>query len=137
METKPYLHNAKYYETDQMSIVHHSNYIRWFEEARIDWMNQIGIDFRDIEARGIVVPVIGVSCQYKSMTHFGDNVLIYTKLEQYNGIRFRFTYEVRNAATNLLHATGESEHCMLDKAGHVISLKRRAPDLHALFTSAL
>ena len=42
---RPYLHNAKYYETDQMGIIHHSNYIRWFEEARIDYMNQIGFRF--------------------------------------------------------------------------------------------
>ena len=43
MKSKPYLHRAKYYETDQMAIVHHSNYIRWFEDARIEWMEQAGI----------------------------------------------------------------------------------------------
>lgn len=132
---KPYIHNAKYYETDQMAIVHHSNYIRWFEEARVDWMDQIGIDFREIEARGIVVPVVGVSCQYKTMTHFGDNVAIHTKLEGYNGIRFRFTYEVRDAATDELKATGTSEHCFF-KGDHVANLRRAAPDLHERFMNA-
>ena len=38
-----YTHRVQYYETDQMGIVHHSNYIRWFEEARIDWMRDCGI----------------------------------------------------------------------------------------------
>ena len=47
MMIRPYLHNAKYYETDQMGIIHHSNYIRWFEEARIDYMNQIGLTYKN------------------------------------------------------------------------------------------
>ena len=46
---KPYQHLAKYYETDQMGIIHHSNYIRWFEEARIDYMNQIGLTYKKME----------------------------------------------------------------------------------------
>ena len=49
MMIRPYLHNAKYYETDQMGIIHHSNYIRWFEEARIDYMNQIGLTYKKME----------------------------------------------------------------------------------------
>ena len=48
MNIKPYFHNAKYYETDQMSIIHHSNYIRWFEEARIDCLEQMGIPYDEM-----------------------------------------------------------------------------------------
>jgi acyl-CoA thioester hydrolase len=135
MEYKPYIHNAKYYETDQMAIVHHSNYIRWFEEARIDWMNQIGIDFRDVEAMGIVVPVVSVSCQYKRVTRFGDDVAITPRLTLYNGIRFAFSYEVRDAHTGELRATGESQHCFL-RGEQVANLKRAAPELHARFAEA-
>lgn len=132
MDVKPYIHNAKYYETDQMAIVHHSNYIRWFEEARVDWMAQIGVDFREIERRGIVVPVVGVSCQYKSMTHFGDDVAITVKLTQFNGIRFGFIYLVHDAATGELKATGESQHCFL-KGERIVSLKRAEPELYESF----
>lgn len=134
---KPYIHNVKYYETDQMAIVHHSNYIRWFEEARIDWMNQIGINFVEVEQRGMVVPVVSVASHYKTMTHFGDDVLILVKLTEYNGIRFRFGYEVRDAVTNELRNVGESEHCVLDTKGRIISLKRKAPDLHEKFLAQL
>ncbi|MCC8075460.1 MAG: acyl-CoA thioesterase [Clostridiales bacterium] len=137
MEIKPYIHNAKYYETDQMAIVHHSNYIRWFEEARVDWMAQVGIPFREVEARGIVVPVVSVSAQYKTMTHFDDTVSITVKLTYYNSVRFKFRYEVRDADTGELRATGESEHCLLDKAGRVISLRRKAPDFHQRFADNL
>ncbi len=50
---KPYLHHAKYYETDQMGIVHHSNYIRWMEEARMDAMSQFGISYCDMEKKAV------------------------------------------------------------------------------------
>ena len=56
----PYIHKVQYYETDQMGIVHHSNYIRWFEEARIDLLEQLGIGYDMIEKEGIISPVIGV-----------------------------------------------------------------------------
>ena len=46
---KPYERSVYYYETDRMQIVHHSNYIRWIEEARLDWMRQIGWDYKSIE----------------------------------------------------------------------------------------
>lgn len=134
MNPKPYYHNAKYYETDQMAIVHHSNYIRWFEEARVDWMNQIGVDFREIEARGMVVPVVSVACRYRSMTRFGDDVAITVTLKDYNGVRMVFGYEVRDASSGELRATGESEHCVL-RGERVVSLKRAAPDLHAIFAA--
>ena len=56
---EPYQHTVQYYETDKMGIVHHSNYIRWFEEARIDWMRHCGISYREMEKQGIIVTVLG------------------------------------------------------------------------------
>ena len=59
-DLKVYTHNAKYYETDQMGIIHHSNYIRWMEEARIDMMEQIGMSYADMEKAGIISPVLSI-----------------------------------------------------------------------------
>lgn len=137
MELKPYLHNVKYYETDQMAVVHHSNYIRWFEEARIDYMAQAGIDYAAMEGRGFIIPVVGVSAEYKTMTHFGDTVAITLRITRYNGIRFLCSYEVRDAATGELRTTGTSEHCFIDREGRIVNLKRKAPDLHAKLQSVL
>ena len=106
MKSKPYLHRAKYYETDQMAIVHHSNYIRWFEDARIEWMEQAGIPYDAVEKRGIIIPVIGVTAEYRSMTHFREQVAVSARLEQYNSVRFTISYEVRNAETGELRCTG-------------------------------
>ena len=60
-EQKAYQHKVQYYETDQMGIVHHSNYIRWFEEARTDYMERLGIGYEKMEEQGILSPVLSVT----------------------------------------------------------------------------
>ena len=64
-----------YYETDQMGAVHHSNYIRWFEEARVEFMRGIGLSYRAMEEEGVQVPVVSVSCKYRSPSTFDDVVV--------------------------------------------------------------
>lgn len=76
-----------YYETDKMGIVHHSNYIRYLEEARIAWMEEIGIPFEVLEENGITIPVLGVECEYKHHITFGDTILIDVFVKEYNGVR--------------------------------------------------
>lgn len=137
MNWKPYCHNAKYYETDQMAIVHHSNYIRWFEEARIDWLEQVGIPYDAMEERGIIIPVIGVSAEYKSMTRFKETVRIELSLESYNSVRFSVAYRVYNNQTNQLRCTGTSQHCFINRDYQPIVLKKVAPDYDAIFRAAL
>lgn len=130
---KPYLHHAKYYETDQMGIVHHSNYIRWMEEARIEVMRQFGISYRSLEENGLISPVVSVSCQYKSMVHFDDIVEINVKVAKYNGVRLDFAYEMTDSKTGELRTTGTSTSCFLDREGRVISLKHEYPEIDKCF----
>ena len=70
---KPYERETFYYETDQMGIIHHSNYIRWFEESRIEFLKQIGIPYDEMERRGLLIPVLGVSCKYKKAFRYFDS----------------------------------------------------------------
>lgn len=132
-----YEHEAQYYETDQMGIIHHSNYLRWFESARIQFLKEIGIDYAKCEEMGFISPVMEVSCTYKSMVHFGDTVRIDTRFEEYTGAKFYVTYEVRDKATGELRTTGRSKHCFTDKEGKPISLKRVYPKLHEKFLQAV
>ena len=76
---KPYVHQVHYYETDKMGITHHSNYVRFMEEARVDYLNQLGTAFDKIEADGISSPVITLECSYKKTTTFPDEIFIYVK----------------------------------------------------------
>lgn len=125
-------HRVAYYETDQMGIVHHSNYIRWFEEARVDLLNKFGMGYERMEAEGIISPVLGVQAWYRSMTHFGDTVLIYPRVTKYNGIRLELSYRVVDRDCGVLRCEGESQHCFLNPEGRPVSLKRQNPAVHEL-----
>ena len=134
---QPYLHHAKYYETDQMGIIHHSNYIRWMEEARIEILKQAGISYKEMEEKGIISPVLAVTCEYKSMVHFDDEVLIYVKLSKYNGVKFEVEYEMRDKMTGELRTLGRSNHCFLDGNGRPLSLKRSFPEVDKKFVTLM
>lgn len=130
---KPYEHHAKYYETDQMGIIHHSNYVRWMEEARMDLMEQIGLSYKGMEDMEIISPVLSISCEYKSMVHFDDTVVIETKLLEYNGIKMKVEYRMTDKKTGELRTIATSEHCFLNRSGKPISLKRSYPELDTKF----
>ncbi|MBO5373368.1 MAG: acyl-CoA thioesterase [Lachnospiraceae bacterium] len=130
---KPYEHRAKYYETDQMGIIHHSNYIRWMEEARMDLMEQIGLSYKGMEEMEIISPVLSVSCEYKSMVHFDDTVVIHTRITEYNGIKMKVEYRMTDKKTGELRTVANSEHCFLNRSGKPISLKRSYPELDTKF----
>lgn len=133
MQLNQYEHITQYYETDQMGIIHHSNYIRWMEEARVDLMRQAGVSMTAIEERGIVIPVLKINCEYRSMTRFGETVIINLKMKEYNGIKMYIEYEIRDKLTNELRAVGNSTHCFLSKDGKLLSLKKYCPEFNQVF----
>lgn len=132
-EIKPYEHKVQYYETDAMQIVHHSNYIRWFEEARLDYLEQVNLGYESIEARGLMIPVLSAGCQYKQAVRFGETVVIDTKITGFNGLKFKVSYEIYSLDRQVLHAVGETEHCFLDSSFRPVRLKRQAPDIYEYF----
>jgi acyl-CoA thioester hydrolase len=127
---KPYYHLAKYYETDQMAVIHHSNYIRWFEEARVDFLEQIGLGYDKIEAAGIYSPVLGITCEYKSSVRFNEKVMILAKLKFFNGIKMTIEYQVVDAVNKQIRAIGESKHCFVTKDFKPASLKRDYKEMY-------
>ena len=135
MAAIPYLRRANYYETDQMGVVHHSNYIRWFEEARIDLLKQHGIDYRGLEQRGIIIPVVDVSCIYLRSVRFDDEVEIHLALTRYTGARMCFAYEVRFCRDGKPAAKGSSTHCFISPDGKPLALKRVDKELDIILTS--
>ena len=135
MNINPY-HHAKYYETDQMGIIHHSNYIRWFEEARIDFMNQIGLTYKTMEKEGIISPVLEINCKYLKMMYFDDIATIKLKISSYTGVRFTFEYEIYNQNKQLC-TIGSSSHCFMNRKNRPISLKKLKPEFDELFKKLL
>lgn len=132
-----YKHKVQYYETDQMGIVHHSNYIRWFEEARTDFMEKLGMGYDEMEKKGILSPVLGVEATYLRMVRFGDTVTITTRIKEYNGIKLTVAYEVYNDRTGMIHCKGATNHCFLTRMGKPVSLKKEMIEFHNLFAKGL
>lgn len=128
-----YRRKANYYETDQMGIIHHSNYVRWFEEARMNFMEDIGFPFVKLEEMGIVVPVLDLSCQFRTMVKFGDTVDIYTKISKFNGLKMHIEYRIVDHSTGVIRCTGQSSHAFLDKEYKPVRMKRDYPDLYEMF----
>ncbi len=126
---KGYIHKVQYYETDKMGITHHSNYIRWMEEARVDFLEKIGFSYAKLESDGIIAPVIGINCEYKESTKFSDEILIETNVKEFKGVRLVLEYVMTNNKTGRLVLKGISEHCFVDEKSKPIILKKKFPEL--------
>lgn len=133
MQAKPYERQPHFYETDQMGIVHHSNYIRWMEEARIDFMNKIGYGYEKVDALGVNFLVTKVECNYKYPARFGDTVVIESVLTNYTPARMTVNYKMCNKETGQLLVVAKSHHCYVNKQGKPVSLKKVLPETYALF----
>jgi len=134
MQIKPYTRKVHFYETDQMGIVHHSNYIRWLEEARIDFMEQIGYGYNRVSELGIDFAVLGVSADYKQTVRFNDIIEIHLTICELTSVRMSFKYKIlRNG---VLCATGETRHCaIITQKQKVVSIEKKIPELFNLFSS--
>lgn len=124
-----------YYETDSMGIVHHSNYIRWFEEVRVAYMSDRGYPYSRMESEGVMIPVLAVECRYKIPVKFEQPVLIRGKIELFDGLRLNVSYEIIDKQTGKLHVTGRSEHCFVDaKTFRPLRLNKTHPEMAEIFT---
>jgi acyl-CoA thioester hydrolase len=126
-----------YYETDKMGVVHHSNYIRFLEEARCYWMNEIGIPFSLLEENGVTIPVLGVNCNYKYHVTFDDTILIEPFVKEYTGVRMTVGYNVTEKNTGKTILIVETKHCFTDKNLKPINLKKYKPEFNEKFESLL
>ncbi len=123
-----YLHKVNYYETDKMGVVHHSNYVRWMEEARIYFLEEIGFGYDKLENDGIISPVIYVECDYKTPSTFGDTILIEVEIEEFKGVKLIMKYTMTNVKTDELVLVGRSKHCFVNNEGKPLILKKDFPE---------
>ena len=126
-----YERKAFYHETDQMGVIHHSNYLRWLEEARIFFLDNLGLSYKKMEEIGIISPVVSIKLDYVKPVHFDDYVLIDMKVIKYTGVKMIFEYVIRDKNTNDVMVRAESSHCFTDGKS-VISFKREYPEYHKI-----
>ena len=130
-----YERKINYYETDKMGVVHHSNYIRYFEEARTYWLEELEMPFELLEENNITIPVLGVSCEYKHHVTFGDTILIRTYMKEYTGVRMTVGYDVTDKKTGKTVLTAETKHCFTDKDLKPINMKKHYKEFSNKFES--
>ena len=109
--SKPLL--VRYGETDQMGVVHHSNYLRYFEVARLEWLSALGVSYTSMEKEGLIMPVIDVKVTYKTPALFDDSLTIYIFLSELPRVKIIFSYEIKNQKDEIV-CNGETTLAFLN-----------------------
>ena len=118
---------VRYAETDRMDVVYHGNYLIWFETARIDMLDQIGLPYREVEKRGLYLPVLNISAEYKIPARFDDILDVHLYMKNKPRARIHFEYEVHRD-TEIL-ATGKSSHGFIDRDRKCVRPPKELMDL--------
>jgi acyl-CoA thioester hydrolase len=121
---------VRFCDTDLMGIVHHANYLAYFEAGRVEWLRRRGVTYTTWTERGMHLPVVEANVQYRAPARFDDVVLVETRLVQLRALSLRFSYRLERDGALL--AEGFTRLACVD-AGH--KLQRFAPDVLEVFRS--
>ena len=97
-----YTLRTRYAETDQMGVVYYGNYPQYLELGRVEWLRAIGLTYKEIEAEGIMMPVVSLQIQYKKPALYDELITIRTKLKDLPSTKIEFDYEILNEKGELL-----------------------------------
>ena len=128
-----YKREINYYETDKMGVVHHSNYIRYLEEARCRWLKELDISMESLEEMGYTIPTLEVNCQYKNHVTSGDTIIIKPAIKEYNGVRMTVSYEVLDSKTGKEVIKAYTKHCFTNNELRPINMKKNNIQIHNSF----
>lgn len=111
---------VRFYETDMMGIVHHSNHIRWFEMGRVEYFRQAKMDYNILmHEEGYVLPIKDVKVDYKEVARYDDILILETRLVQATRVRIVFSYRITRESDGALIATGTTTNAVTDREGRV------------------
>ena len=102
------LYRVKFFDTDTMGVVHHSNYIRWFETGRVEFLRTLGIDLNEMMNDGILFPIVEVGAKFHAPAHFDDELEIETTAEALTKAKMKFNYVIRRRGEDKILAEGTS-----------------------------
>ncbi|MGL5616529.1 MAG: acyl-CoA thioesterase [Sarcina sp.] len=121
---------VRYAETDAMAIVHHANYYLYFEVAREDLIREMGISYKEMEAKGIMMPLVETSCKYMDAAKYDDELLIETSIIELSAIKVRIGYIVKRKEDNKVLAKGETLQTFVDSNSFkIINLKKAKEEI--------
>ncbi|HET9369363.1 MAG TPA: thioesterase family protein [Vicinamibacterales bacterium] len=122
---------VRYAETDQMGVVYYANYFVWFEVARADLLRHLGWTYREMEAEGVLLPVIGATCDYRRPARYDDEIEIRTEGRVASPVRMEFSYEVFVNGQDGPAAVGRTSHAALGRDGRPCRLPERVREAFA------
>lgn len=126
-----------YYETDKMGVVHHSNYIRFLEEARCRLLEEEGYPYRQIEEDGLMIPVLEVNCKYKYHVTAFDTILIDVRVVAFDGIKLTVQYTITNKANGNLVMEAETKHCFTNQELRPVNTKKCNEAVYQVFMRSM
>ncbi len=121
---------VRYAETDAMAVVHHANYYVWFEMGRTELLREMGMEYKSLEAQGILSPVIETQCRYISSAKYDDLITLETELIIVERLKWAFGYRAFRGEELL--AEGKTVHCFINREGRPISVKKAKPELYEI-----
>ncbi len=127
---------VRYAETDQMGVVHHSNYPIWFEAGRTDFIKKLGMPYSVIEQNGAMLPLLEMKCKFLSFARYEDEVIIETKIKEYTGTRLLFSYTVYKKGNDKPITEGETLHVWTNRELKPVNIKKYSPEIYALLEKA-
>ena len=128
---------VRYAETDQMGIVHHSNYPIWFEAGRTDFIRKNGMPYSKIEEEGVLLPLIELKCCFKGAAKYGDDVIVKTRIKELSYTRVVFYYEVYKSDAPNIITTGETMHAWATKELKPINIRKYMPHIYEMFKAVV
>ncbi len=123
------IRRVQYYETDMMGVTHHANYIRWMEEARVEFMDRIGFPYKRMEEEGVLCVVKSLQGDYLKPCTFGDDVDIGIEVTGFNGLVVTLAYEMKVSGVPVF--SGTSEHVFMTREGKFARMKKIMPEFCA------
>jgi len=128
---KEYSHEIRvtYEQTDKMGVVYYANYLRWFEVARTEFLRAEGLSYRELEEKGVLLPVLESHCNYHHPARYDDLVKLVTKIKDLRRAKITFEYEIFRSEDDKLLATGTTVHPFVNSDFKPISLKKKFPQL--------
>lgn len=132
---------ARYAETDQMGVIYHANYLTWFEIGRTEMIRQLGYPYRDIEEKGLLLPVIDLEMKFVKPAYYDDLIRISTRITDYSNIRLSFEVKIERVEKETdqegeLLVTGHTKHVWLNRNWKPARIDREAPELYSLLGQA-
>lgn len=128
-----YVRVVNYYETDQMQVVHHSNYARYLEEARLHLMDQVGLSYDKLEEMGIIIPVLELHDYYTKSITYGDVIEIQPTIIKLSPVRFTLKYVIFRSGTDEVLHTAQTSHAFVDTEFKPMNLKKAFPEVYGIF----